>query len=265
MWNEETEKKVLGLRCKGKTYKAIAEEIGTTETSVKHKVRRLQQGENLDRYKHTAEKQQQAAKYIAGTDNYILETHCGFGGMTEFYSRFGEVESYDIDSKRVGFVNELGLEGVTAIKADSEQEIIRVLANKCVYDVVDIDPYGFPSRYFPYVFGIVDKGLLFITLPMIGVAQVNKITIRHLAAFWGVTLDDKDRYIERVFSRMRDYAFMHKREIELLDCEKIDRIYRLCIKVEKKVMLRHRRAGGEQMTRNPMLCGTEGVRATASC
>jgi hypothetical protein len=234
MWNEQTEKQVLSMRESGMTYEAIGKELGTTATSVKHKVRRLQQGKNMDRYKHSEEKQRQAKMFIRGIGNSILETHCGFGGMTEFYNNFGNVESYDIDKDRVLFVDSLGMEGVTAIKGDSEHEIYRLLANKCVYDVVDIDPYGMPSRYFPAVFGLINNGLLFVTLPMIGVAQINKITIRHLEAFWGVSLDDKDRYTEKVFSRMQDYAFMHKREIELLDCTKIDRIYRLCIKVEKK-------------------------------
>ena len=73
-----------------------------------------------------------------------------------------------------------------------------------------------------------------MTLPMIGVAQMNKITIRHLDAFWGVSLQDKDKYIDLVIKRMEDYAFMHKREIRVLDVQKIDRIYRICLSVEKK-------------------------------
>lgn len=233
MWNEETETKALSMRKANNTYKQIAIELGTTTNSVKHKIRRLLQDENMDRYKHTKEKQEQAIKYIHGVNN-ILETCCGFGGMTEFYNKFGLVECYDIKKPRVDFINELGLSGVTCIKADSEQEIYKLLVNKRVYDVIDIDPYGMPSRYFPSVFGLIDNGLLFVTLPMIGVAQINKITIRHLEAFWGVSLDDKDTYTDKVFARMQDYAFMHKREIALLDCVRIDRIYRLCIKVEKK-------------------------------
>ena len=234
LWNTETEKKALAMRMDGITYSAIAKELNTTATSVKHKIRRLQQGSNMDRYKHTAEKREQANKYITGTGKYILETHCGFGGMTEFYNNFGEVECYDIDKKRAAFFNSLAMEGVQAICADSEAEIYRLIANKCVYDVVDIDPYGMPSRYFPAVFGLIDDGLLFVTLPMIGVAQINKITIRHLSAFWGVELGDKDDYVNRVFARMQDYAFMHKREIEMLDCVKIERVYRICLRVKKR-------------------------------
>jgi tRNA G26 N,N-dimethylase Trm1 len=60
-----------------------------------------------------------------------------------------------------------------------------MLNYSCRYDVIDIDPYGLPSRLFPYVFGLIDDGLMFMTFPMLGVAQINKITIRHYQAFWG--------------------------------------------------------------------------------
>ncbi len=55
-WNPELEEKVLKLKQEGKTYRQIANDIGSTLSSVKHKVRRLQQNNNLDKYKHTKEK-----------------------------------------------------------------------------------------------------------------------------------------------------------------------------------------------------------------
>jgi len=234
VWDKETEEKVLFMREGGATYERIANDIGITSTSVKHKVRRLQQNKNMERYKHGKEKQAQAQNYIFGVNNKILEMNVGFGGMTKFYCKFGQVECYDIAKDRVQFVNNLLLEGVTCINADSEHKIYSLISNKCIYDVVDIDPYGMPSRYFPMVFGLINNGILFVTLPMIGVAQINKITIRHLAAFWDVELNDSNVYIEKVFDRMKDYAFMYKREIVLLDCLRIDRVFRLCIKVQKK-------------------------------
>ena len=157
--------------------------------------------------------------------------------MTEFYSQFGNVHSYDIAKNRVDHVNELGLESVQAIKADSEKEIIALLWAGCKYDVVDLDPYGFPSRYFPYVFGLIDDGVLFVTFPMMGVAQINKIMIAHYKAFWGITLEDKDCYIEKVVEKMADYAFMYKRAISVLSIDKFDRIYRIALSVKKKSCL----------------------------
>ena len=119
-WCPELEEKVVQLKQEGKTYKQIANDIGSTMSSVKHKIRRLQQNDNLDKYKHTKEKIQQLNRYLKEIDIYILETHCGFGSLSEYYNLFGEVLSIDIDTNRVDALNNLGLEGVTAIKADSK-------------------------------------------------------------------------------------------------------------------------------------------------
>lgn len=236
-WDTEKESHAIELRKQGRTYNDIGKTLGTTSTSVKHKVRRLQQCENQDRYKHTNEKKQQFLKSIQildNTDIHILETHCGFGGMTKVYSKYGTVEGYDIDKKRVDAVNSMGMENVQAIKGDSEKELYRLIYHKCKYDVVDIDPYGLPSRYFPHAFSLIDRGLLFLTFPALGVAQINKITIRHYEAFWGIQLSDKQHYVDKIKSKLTDFAFQNKKGIEFLSIDKIDRIYRFAILVEKK-------------------------------
>jgi predicted transcriptional regulator len=110
MWNKKIELKALEMKDSGMTYKAIAEELGTTATSIKHKVRRLKQSANEDRYKHTAEKIQQAEKYLSTAGNNILETNSGFGGMTEFYNQIGKVECYDIKKDRVEFIDSLAMQ-----------------------------------------------------------------------------------------------------------------------------------------------------------
>lgn len=233
-WDRERELKAINMRNMGETYKSIALQMGLSESSVKHKIRRLGQSDNQDKYKHTAEKTEIAKIFINSSHRNILETHSGFGGMTEFYNSFGEVEAYDIDKKRVDFVNDLGLEGVTCIKADSEKEIYRLVYHSCNYDLIDIDSYGMPSRYFPHSFNLIKDGLMFITLPMIGVAQMNKITIRHLQSFWGVDYQNKEDYVNQVVNRLKDFAFTCKRDIEVLDITKIDRIYRITLSVKKK-------------------------------
>lgn len=213
----------------------IALELGTTASSVKHKVTRLQQNANEDRYKHTKEKIAIAKQFVIAGD--ILETHCGFGGMTKYYSNWGCVDSYDIKQDRVDHVKNLDLQNVEVKCCDTEKEIWNFLCERRTYQVIDLDPYGFPSRYFPYVFGLINLGYLFMTFPVMGVAQMNKITIRHYEAFWGITLEDKGRYVENITKKLEDYAFMFKREIKVLAVEKIDRIYRFAIRVEKKSLL----------------------------
>lgn len=233
-WTKELEEKCFLMRGNKSTYKEIAKELGTTESSVKHKVRRISQSNNEDKYKHTKEKVEILDRFLIGSNLKVLETNSGFGGLSEFYSGFGHVECYDIDEKRVRHVNSIGSENIDAFKGDSEKEVIRLLHQKRKYDIVDIDPYGMPSRYFPYVFGLIDKGILSVTLPMIGVAQMNKITIEHLMVFWGVDYKDKESYVDKVIERMSDYAFMQKRSISVLDVSRIDRIYRITLSVEKK-------------------------------
>ena len=236
-WNASKEAIALSLRSEGKTYREIAAAMNTTTTSVKHKIRRLSQASNLDKYKHTSEKTEQllaVLNCISSDAIHILETHSGFGGMTEQYQKIGDVECYDIDSRRVDHINTLCMEGVTAIKGDSECEIHRLIFHKCVYDIVDIDPYGLPSRYFSHAFSLIKDGIMFLTFPMMGVAQINKITIRHYQAFWGIELSDKDIYIQKIIAKLEDFAFQCKREIDFLDIRKIDRVFRIAIRVKKK-------------------------------
>jgi tRNA G26 N,N-dimethylase Trm1 len=236
-WDKSEVEKAKKMRSENKTYAEIALALGRTLTGVKHKIRRLQQSKNLDRYKHTAEKTGQIVKYLKPGSN-VLETHCGFGGLTRFYADNDcFVDAYDIKQKRVDAVNSIGYERVHATRANSEEEILALLYSKIHYDVIDIDPYGFPSRYFPLVFGLINDGVMFLTFPIMGVAQINKITIRHYLAFWGITLSDKENYVRKIFERLEEYAFMQKREIKLLDCIKIDRVYRLAISVKKKSLV----------------------------
>lgn len=236
IWDKEKELELMILRNSGKTYKEIGVILGTTETSAKHKVRRLQQEGNQDRYKHTKEKSNQIDRFVSGFGLHTLETHCGFGCLTEKYHEFGEVLSFDIKQDRVDEINAKMMDDVTCIKADSEREILQLLYHRCVFNVIDVDPYGLPSRYFPHVFGLINDGWLFLTFPMMGVAQINKITIEHYRSFWGIELSDKEEYVEKIIHRLKQYAFMHKREVDVVEVEKFDRIYRMAIRVQKKSM-----------------------------
>lgn len=233
-WTVELEQLALKLKNEdGLTYIQVAERLGTTLSSIKHKIRRLQQKQNLDKYKHTVEKSEQARKYLPHLLNpRILETHAGFGGMTQFYSKYGHTTSLELKEERVEAVKNCRLPNNQVIQCDSEEYVYRLISRRERYDVIDLDPYGYPSRYFPHVFKLMNDGILFVTLPMIGVAQINKITIAHLSSFWGVDYRDTASYLEAVIRRMTEYAFMHKKRITVLESPKFGRIYRLVIKVE---------------------------------
>jgi len=233
-WNTNLEEKALDLKSKGITLREISIELGTTISSIKHKIRRLQQKQNLDRYKHTIEKKEQMARFIPkSVDLAILETHAGFGCMTEFYSEHGQVTSIELKEERVNEINSQNLPGVTTINGDCERLIFNHIVNKDKYDIIDIDPYGYPSRLFPHIFSLMTDGIMVITLPMIGVAQMNKLTIAHLKVFWGVDYRDKETYIDKVLQKLKDYGYMYKNKVDVLEVSKFDRIYRIVIKVKK--------------------------------
>lgn len=237
-WNKELEDFVMTCHDQGKTNSDIAELVGTSPSSIKHKLGRLKKANNEDRYKHTKEKLE---LYERHRDHYginILETHCGFGGLTEWYKNLGHVLAIDIVQDRVDHIDQQDWQNVVTLKADSEKYIYSIVANGSKFDMIDIDPYGFPSRFFPHVFHLMDDGILFLTFPVMGVAQMNKITIQHYKSFWDIELDDKDVYVEKIKKKLFDYAFMCKRSIEVLEVMKIDRIYRFAIKVEKESLLK---------------------------
>ena len=238
-WSTASEELVSSLRLAGKTYAEIGGVVGVSATSVKHKVRRLQQDNNEDRYKHTKEKIEQTRRYVPLKYlNKVLETHAGFGGLTEFYSEHASsVTSLELKKDRVDFINELGLKNVTTIQCDSETKIHFLVYKKEAFTYVDVDPYGLPSRYFPHVFSLIDDGYLALTFPVLGVAQINKITIAHYKNFWDFEILEKDRYLEKISEGLRRYAFMAKRSIDIVSVEKINRIYRLVIAVKKESML----------------------------
>lgn len=234
-WTDENEALALKLKEQGIPYRAIAAALGTTKSSVKHKIQRLQKAQNSDQYHHPEEKTFQAKSILDALNSTkltILETHCGFGGMSELYSRYGTVTGYDIVAERAEAADKFPR--VCARKADSEKKIFDLIFYDYRFDVIDIDPYGFPSRYFPHVFKLMDSGILFLTFPVMGVAQINKITTRHYQAFWGIDLSDKKQYLNKVLDKLQEYAFMEKRSLDLLNVVKLDKVYRMAFAVRKE-------------------------------
>lgn len=238
-WTEQKEKEVLRLKTQvGLSYTKIAEHMGTTSNSVKHKIRRLQQAQGLEKYSHPLEKAELILPYLIklketkNRELKVLETHSGFGGMTCVYDKFGVVQGYDIVQERLDKCYEL-CSSFVGFKCDSELEILKLRYDKSKFDIVDVDPYGMPSRYFPHVFGLIDDGFLVLTFPMLGVAQINKLTIKHYEVYWDISLSDKNQYIEKIASKLHEYAYMEKRRIIIEKVIRIDRVYRFVIKVEK--------------------------------
>lgn len=242
-WTKEKENLLLELREQGKTFSEISSELQTTEASVKHKYKRIGKKSNEDKYKHTNEKKiilEVALRHFDFKNISVLETHAGYGGMTEIYSEISkQVTSIEIEKEKVIFIAKKRLKNVRTIKSDSEEKIFELITLKNKFDIIDIDPYGFPSRFFPHVLKLFKKdGLLFLTFPALGVANLNKITQRHYKVFWNINcFEDKEIYIEKIKEKLFDYGFIYKKELEILSVTKLDRVYRFAIRVQEKSLL----------------------------
>lgn len=237
-WTSELENKLLELKEAGYTNKEIVQIIGATSDSIKKKYKRLKQSTNEAKYHHPIEKTQQVENVLQGKQDTILdilETHGGWGNLTSVYCKYGVVTSYEKKADRVEHVRGLELPRVFAYKEDSEIATHALIGKKLKYDVIDIDPYGFPSRYFPHVFQLIDDGYLFLTFPMLGINVVNKAVEHHYRVWWGISREDsKEDYLNKLLKKLEDYAGCYYREIELVNVVEIGKLYRLAFKVDKR-------------------------------
>ena len=188
-------------RLKNKTYRAI-----------RHDITRNKQKLNLDAVHHPDEKIYQinnAIEQYYGMNSdpniKILELFAGQGNLTKVYEKYGIVDAYDRKYLKTG---------------DSYIEFHRLIAEKKKYDVIDIDPYGFPNRFFPDVFLLIDNGLLFVTMPKPYVNILNGITQTHLISYYGEHNPNEQTIIERVVL----WGLCHWREVQLIsgiDCKSV--------------------------------------------
>lgn len=238
VWNAENEKELIRLKDESKLpYKEIAERLGTTVSSVKHKYVRLNQANNDDKHHHPVEKIDQIKRILWDSNLNILETNAGWGNLSKVYHLYGEVTAHDIDKEKVQYLDGLGFEDFDAVKCDSFKELHRYVYLGFRFDVIDLDPYGFPSRYFPHVFQLIDDGVLFVTFPKMGVQQINKIMVEHYRVFWGIALSDKGHYEELIHKKVADYGMQYYRKVELLDSVDLGRMHRFVYRVKKESAL----------------------------
>lgn len=236
-WNEENEEQLMQLKEKGVSIARIAEMLGTTQSSVKHKYTRLMQRKNADTHHHPTEKIRQIEEVLKSMDKeiFVLETHAGYGNLTEVYSIYAEnVLSFDLDKAKCDYVNNLGHDNVVCRKGDSLKEIYLSAYCGLKFNVIDLDPYGFPSRYFPMVFELIDDGFMFITLPKYGCAQVNKITQHHVKNYYGFDGGSNDEFLGCFINTLRKQLLANYKEMKVVDALDLQKVYRLAIKIEKK-------------------------------
>jgi len=180
----------------------------------RHDVVRKKQKENNASVHHPAEKIRQIRLILDGKKNFkVLELFAGHGNLTEIYKEYGTVECFDkkINSK------------------DSYREFHRLIADKKIYNIIDLDPYGFPNRFFPDIFLLIDDGYLFLTMPKPYVNILNGITRQHLTCYYG----EYNPGLETIKERIKLYGLCHWRELIFLDITDLGRLWRMAIRVNK--------------------------------
>ena len=185
-----------------------------TMTSLKHKNLRHLQKINSNSHHHPIEKVNQLKEFKNFIYGDILEVFAGQGNLTNFYKKLGNVTPLTKE-----------------ITGDSFEYIYTLRSQKKVYDVIDIDGYGYPSKFFPMIIEMIkDDGLLIFTFPILGVQNINGITEQHFINFWGSyrpTVGD-------VTGRVTDYALRDWKLASLLSCRKIKPIWRFIFKIKQE-------------------------------
>ncbi len=186
-----------------------------TYRAIRHDVVRGKQSGNNDAVHHPNSKKKQI-RYILESKSKlkILELFAGRGNLTDVYIKFGAVYSCDKKYLKTG---------------DSFILFHSLISQKKKYDVIDIDAYGFPSRFLPDIYLLMDNGIIFMTMPKPNVNILNGITATHLISYYG-----SDNPSEReIINRIVLYGLCHWRKVELLDCLDLKSVWRFAFKVEK--------------------------------
>lgn len=185
-----------------------------TYRAIRHDVVRQRQRKNIASTNHITEKTRQVERVLAGKSNLkILELFAGDGFLTKALQPFGEVTSLD---KRHG-------------TGDSFLEYHRYIADRRKFDVIDADPYGFPSRLLPDIFLLIDDGIFFVTVPSSSVNIPNGLVKTHLQSYYG----EEQPSIDAVSQKIAEYGLCHWRQVVEIDCIKIGRMWRVVYEVKR--------------------------------
>jgi len=186
-----------------------------TYRAIRHDIVRKKQSENSAEVHHPNQKINQIYSFLKYNKKYkILELFCGRGNLTEHYENFGKTDCYDKKYKKTG---------------DSFVEFHRLIAEKKIYNIIDLDPYGFPNRFFPDIFLLIEDGYMFVTMPKPYVNILNGITRTHLISYYG----EHNPSIDIILKQFVMWGLCHWRKVEVCDVLDCKSIWRIVLKVEK--------------------------------
>jgi tRNA G26 N,N-dimethylase Trm1 len=186
-----------------------------TYRAIRHDITREKQNANSNKVHHPKEKINQIKKVLKNKyELNILELFAGQGNLTKIFNDYGKVDAYDKKYLKTG---------------DSFLVFHKLISEKKKYNVIDLDPYGFPNRFFPDVFMLIEEGIMFVTMPKPYVNILNGITASHLISYYGQQNPSKETIIERIAL----WGICHWRQVELIDCMDCKSIWRFAFNVKK--------------------------------
>tara|TARA_B100000029_G_C17489179_1_gene928456 strand:+ start:63 stop:719 length:657 start_codon:yes stop_codon:yes gene_type:complete len=185
-----------------------------TYRAIRHDIVRNKQALNSPEVHHPEDKVKQIIKVLPKEELNTLELFAGQQNLTPTYKLYGDVECFDKKYMKTG---------------DSFREFHRLIADRKTYDIIDIDPYGFPCRMFPDLFLLIDSGYLFVTMPKPYINILNGITQTFLFSYF----KDTNPSLETIIEQFATWGLCHWRKVELLDVINLDSIWRLAFKVDK--------------------------------
>lgn len=182
-------------------------------TKESHKITRTLQRLNHDTYHHPKEKLKQLNELKPYIHGNILEVFAGQGNLTEFYKEHGKVTPMTQEETGSSF-----------------DAIYKLRSEKKKFDVIDIDSYGYPDKFFPIVFELMHEScLLIFTFPIVGVNCLNGIIEQHFLTFYKNIPSIGD-----VCGVITDLALREWILPQLIDIRKIKRIYRFAFLCSRK-------------------------------
>lgn len=144
----------------------------------------------------------------------ILELFSGRGNLTGVYEKYGDVTACDKKYLNTG---------------DSFLLFHKHIYDKAKYDIIDIDAYGFPNRFFPDIFLLLTNGFMFVTMPKPYVNILNGITQAHLISYYGQPNPDKKCIVEKI----ANWGICHWRKVTLVNEIDLKSVWRFAFYVEK--------------------------------
>lgn len=186
----------------------------TGHSAKSHKIIRKKQSLNLDEYHHPIEKINQLKKFNFNNSK-ILELFAGKGNLSKYYNSISN--------------NVLSLSKETT--GDSFEYIYKIRSERKKFDLIDIDSYGYPDKFFPVIFDCLkDKSYLIFTFPVVGVNCLNGIMEQHFINFWRSARPT----IGDVVGTITDSSLRNWQLAKLVDVVKIKRIWRFVFYIEKQ-------------------------------